>query len=169
MSNNDADDDRGAYRNQIEYPSPFDDLAVEICKEARRHICILSAQLDHRVFDRSEFIDVVSKLARRGRESQIRILVADAEPIVQRGHRLLKLARRLPSAVKMQKLAEHPSWRGETLVIRDSDGVLCLPMDGEQKAFYEPDSKPRAGQHLQLFNELWRQSGPDVNFRSLPL
>ena len=161
--------DPGEYHNGVAYPSPFDELAVALCLSARRHICILSPRLDHQVFDRAELVSALSSLARRGRQSEIRILVADPEPIVKRGHRLLELARRMPSALTMHKLAEHPSWGGETMVIRDTDGLLFRTMDGDQQAFYEPESKARTSQHLDLFNELWRRSGPDINFRSLPL
>ena len=161
--------DPGEYHNGVAYPSPFDELAVALCLSARRHICILSPRLDHQVFDRAELVSALSSLARRGRQSEIRILVADPEPIVKRGHRLLELARRMPSALTMHKLAEHPSWRGETLILRDHDGLLVKPVDADQQAFYEPDSRARCAQYSGLFNELWRRSSPDINFRSWPL
>lgn len=170
MSNEEAEKlDPNEYHNGVGYPSPFDQLAVELCLSARRHICILSPRLDHQVFDRIELVSALSALARRGRQSEIRILVANPEPIVKRGHRLLELARRMPSALSLQKLAEHPSWNGETMVLRDSNGLLFRTLEGDQMAFYEPDSKARTAQHLDLFNELWRRSAPDINFRSLPL
>ena len=153
----------------INYPHPFDNLAVELVASASRHICILSPALDHDVFDRRELSEALAALARRGRESLVRILVSDARPIVQRGHRLLQLARRLPSSVRLQKLAEHPDWKGETIVIRDRDGVLYKPGDADHEGFYEPDSRASAQKHADLFEELWRHSAPDVEFRSFSL
>ena len=113
--------------------------------------------------------EALAALARRGRESLVRILVSDARPIVQRGHRLLQLARRLPSSVKLQRLAEHPDWKGETIVIRDRDGVLYKPGDANHEGFYEPDSRASAQKHVDLFEELWRHSTQDVEFRSFSL
>jgi hypothetical protein len=136
---------------------------------ASRQISILSPTLDNEVFDRRELSEALAALARRGRESLVRILVQDARPIVQRGHRLLQLARRLPSSVKLQKLAEHPDWKGETIVIRDRDGVLYKPGDADHEGFYEPDSRASAQKHADLFEELWRHSTQDVEFRSFSL
>lgn len=153
----------------VAYPTPFDALAVELAESAARHIRILSPQLDHAVFDNRELADALSRLARRGRESLVRILVSDSRPVVHRGHRLLELARRLPSKVKLQKLAEHPEWKGETIVTRDTDGVLYKPGDADHAAFYEPASRASTRRHVELFEELWRHSAPDVEFRSMSL
>ena len=153
----------------VGYPHPFDELAVELVASASRHICILSPSLDHEVFDRRELSEALAALARQGRESLVRILVSDARSIVQRGHRLLQLARRLPSSVKLQRLAEHPDWKGETIVIRDRDGVLYKPGDADHGGFYEPDSRASARKHADLFEELWRHSAQDIEFRSFSL
>ena len=100
------------FLTEVEYPHPFDDLAVELCQGAARNICILSPGLDHAAFDNSGLADAVSTLARRGSQSQVRILISDSRSLVGRGHRLLQLARRLPSIVHLQKLDEHPDWIG---------------------------------------------------------
>ena len=153
----------------VHYPAPFDELAVELVRTASRQICILSPSLDHVVFDRPELTEALSALARRGRESLIRILISDPRLIVQRGHRLLELARKLPSSVKLQKLAEHPDWHGETIITRDGSGVLYKPGDSNEKGFFEPDSRASTQRHVDLFNELWRYSEPDIEFRSLSM
>ena len=153
----------------VHYPRPFDQLATELARTASRHICILSPQLDHAAFDNRELSEALSALARRGRQSMIRILVSDSRSIVQRGHRLLELARRLPTSVKLQKLAEHPDWKGQTVVTRDRDGVLYKPGDSDHNGFYEPDSRASTQKHLELFEELWRHSAPDIEFRTLSL
>lgn len=153
----------------IAYPCPFDEYAVKLCASASRYISILSPRLDHAAFDNAGLVSALSALARGSRQTQVRILVSDARAIVSRGHQLLQLARRLPSTVHIQKLAEHPDWNGETLVLRDRDGVLYKPGDSEHNAFYEPDSRASAQRHLELFEELWRHSSKDTELRSLTL
>lgn len=153
----------------VTYPRPFDQLAVELSRTASRHICILSPQLDHSAFDNRDLSEALSALARRGRQSLIRILVMDSRAIVQRGHRLMELTRRLPSSIKLQKLAEHPEWKGQTVVTRDRDGVLYKPGDSNQECFFEPGSRASTQKHLELFEDLWRHSAPDTEFRSLSL
>lgn len=157
------------YAAGIEYPHPFVAWAKALAADASREICVLSPDLDHRAFDNREFADALSALARRSRQSRVRILVSDYRPMVQRGHRLLALARRLPSSIVLQQLDEHPDWKGETLVIKDRSGVLCKPAEADKAAFCEPDSRARTERYLELFEELWRHSAPHIEFRSVPL
>ena len=166
MSNNE-NNENDANVTGIEYPRPFDAFAVKLCQSASRYICILSPQLDYAAFDNSELVDALSALARRSRQTQVRILINDSRALVGRTHQLLQLARRLPSTVFIRKLAEHPNWNNETLVIRDRDGVLYKPGGSDHDAFYEPDSRASTQKHLELFEELWRFGVEDEELRSL--
>lgn len=153
----------------VEYPHPFDELAVELCSSAAREICILSPRLDHQAFDKPDLVEAIGILIRSSRQTRVRILVADSRGLASRGHRLLLLARRLSSSVQIQKLAEHPQWKNETIVIRDRDGVLYKPGDSDHEGFYEPSSRASTQRHLELFEELWRHSEQDVELRSLSI
>lgn len=158
-----------SFEGGVTYPQPFADYAVALAHSARRSLCLLSPALDHRVFDRQPLVDALSALARDSRQSEVRILVSDWRPMVQRGHRLLTLARRLPSSVRLQQLTEHPDWKGETLLIRDRSGLLWQPGDGDKRGIWQPDSAAQVRPYLDLFEELWRHSAPHVEFRSTPL
>ena len=149
------------------YPHPFDELAVELCNSARRYLRILSPDLDHDVFDNDELREAISNLARRSRHKEVRILVSDTRALVQRGHRLLELARRVPSLVHIQVLAEHPEMNDDVMVIRDMDGLLFKPGDSEHQGRYEPDSRPITEGYVEKFDELWERSVPDVELRRL--
>ena len=153
----------------VEYPHPFDELAVELCANASRSVCILSPELDREAFDNPALVDVLSALARHSRQTDVRILVQNAGKLVGRGHRLLQLSRRLPSTVRIQRLAEHPDWNGETIVIRDRDGVLYKPGDADHEGFYEPNSRASTQHHADLFEDLWRHSVEDTEFRAFSL
>tara|TARA_R110001599_G_scaffold353866_1_gene600928 strand:+ start:51611 stop:52096 length:486 start_codon:yes stop_codon:yes gene_type:complete len=153
----------------VAYPHPFDDLTVELCSSAAREICILSPKLDHQVFDRPALVEAIGVLIRSSRQTRVRILVADSRALVTRGHRLLLLARRLPSCVHIQKQVDHPQWKGETIVICDREGVLYKPGDSDHDGFYEPSSRASTKRHLELFDDLWRHSAQDVELRSLSL
>ena len=149
------------------YPHPFDELTVELCTSARRYIRILSPDLDREVFDSDELRDAISRLSRRSRYSEIRILVSDTRAIVQRGHRLLELARRIPSLVHIQVLSEHPDLNDDVMVIRDMDGLLFKPGDSEHQGIYEPDSRAITEAYVEKFDEFWERSAPDVELRRL--
>jgi hypothetical protein len=168
-SSNSSGDDTAKFTAGVAYPHPFDSLAVELCRTASRYICILSPRLDHAAFDNTELAQALSALARSSRQTQVRILLSDSRGLVGRGHSLLQLARRIPTSMQIQKLAEHPDWSGETIVIRDRDGVLYKPGGSDHEGFYEPGSRASAQKHLELFDELWRHSAQDIELRSLSL
>jgi len=151
------------------YPRPFDQLAVELCTSARRYIRILSPDLDHEVFDNEALREAISSLARRSKYSEVRILVSDTRALVHRGHQLLELARRIPSLVHLQVLAEHPEMNDDVMVIRDMDGLLFKPGGSEHQGVYEPDSKAVTKQYVERFDELWERSAPDTELRRLGL
>jgi len=151
------------------YPHPFDELTVDLCTSARRTIRILSPDLDREVFDNDELRNAISTLARRSRYCEIRILVSDTRAIVQRGHRLLELARRVPSLVHIQVLAEHPDLNDDVMVIRDMDGLLFKPGDSAHQGIYEPDSRAIVEAYVEKFDELWERSVPNVELRRLGL
>lgn len=151
----------------VQYPHPFDELVVALCDSAARHLYIQSPCLDHEVFDNPELVRAISALARRSRQTEVRVLISDSRPLVTRGHRLLELSRRLPTSVRLRTLAEHPDWNNETVVIRDRDGVLYKPGDADNEGFYEPDSRASTQRHLELFNELWRFGVEDPDLRAL--
>ncbi|MCB1703472.1 MAG: hypothetical protein KDI17_01355 [Halioglobus sp.] len=153
----------------VAYPEPFARFAVALCASASRQICIQSPALDYAAFDSADLVTALAALARSTRQAQVRILISDSRALRGRRHQLLQLARRVPSVVHIRKLAEHPQWNSETVVIRDRDGVLYKPGGSEHDAFYEPDSRASTARHLELFDELWRYSVEDPELRSLHL
>lgn len=153
----------------VEYPEPFHAYALALCETASRYIYIMSPELDHRAFDHDDLVTALSAVARSSRQTEVRILISDSRKIVANGHRLLQLARRLPSTVHLQKLAQHPDWNGETIVIRDRNGVLYKPGGSDHQGFYEPDSRSSTLRHIELFEELWRYSIKDTELRTLHL
>ena len=152
----------------VGYPGPFGEFAIKLCASASRYIRIVSPQLDHAVFDNADLADIISALARRDSHSRVHLLINDSSQMVLRGHRLLNLARRLPSSIFLRKLAEHPEMTGETIIIRDLDGVLFMPAD-DGPGFYEPNSRATAQRFIDKFDPLWQRGVQDPNFRRLGL
>ena len=157
------------YASGVEYPKPFDALAVSLCRSATRCIRILSPNLDPAVFNTDDLTNAVSALARHTRQTEVRILVSDTRMLFRSSHRLLGLARRLPSSVPLRSLKEHPDWNGETVVIRDHDGLLYRHGKDHSGGFYEPDSRVATQRHLEFFDVLWRLSAEDPELRSMRL
>ncbi|MEQ8517142.1 MAG: GNAT family N-acetyltransferase, partial [Chromatocurvus sp.] len=91
------------------------------------------------------------------------------EAVTSRGHRLLSLARRLPSSVHLRHLPEHPDWRGHSSVIRDRDGVLSVKAEDRDNGYFRVDDRPAGSRESDAFGELWRHGVLHPGFRSLHL
>jgi hypothetical protein len=153
----------------LAYPLPAQHLAIAHVRGARRELAILSPRLDPLLFDQEELLDALRGLVRRERQARVRVLVSDTRAIVSRGHGMLSLARRLPSRIELRCLAEHPDWDGDTLMIRDRNGLLGLPGSPRDPGYYRPDDRARSVRALGRFEELWRVGTVDPEFRALSL
>jgi predicted GNAT family N-acyltransferase len=153
----------------VAYPHPFATLALQLAQTASRDLRIYSALLDPDVFDSAELNSAMITLVRRSRYSNIRILINDAGPIVQRGHRLLSLSRRLSSSIKIQVVEEHPDLPDATFVVRDNDGVAYKPDERGRGGFYEPNSRASAKRFVEQFDKLWHWGVVDPRLRRLSL
>ena len=89
--------------------------------------------------------------------------------MIKLGHRLLTLARRLSSSVRIHKLTDHPELPSDTFVVRDNDGTIYKPNDIEREGFYQPASRATAQRFIDKFDELWHKSKPDPQLRVLRL
>jgi predicted GNAT family N-acyltransferase len=159
----------GVAVSPVRYPRPFGELLLALAGSARRQFAVLSPQLDPLVFEEPELLSALTALRRSHRDARIRLLVADGRALTVRGHRLLELARRLPSAIALRELEEHPAWPGDTLVLRDSDGLLWHAADSPDAGRYDPADRPGGARALDRFELLWQQGRVLPDFRALHL
>ncbi|MEM6301001.1 MAG: GNAT family N-acetyltransferase [Pseudomonadota bacterium] len=153
----------------VRYPQPFSDLVVAQARLARRELRILSPRLDRAAFEQQDLYSAVRQLLKRGRMSRVQVIVQDVPSLIARGHGMLELARRLPSAVEIRALKEHPQWNGDTLIIRDRDSVLTRSSGDHAAAFYRPQDRARAKTAVSRFDDLWNASTVSPEFRSLSI
>jgi len=161
--------DPSAFVGNVGYPSPFDELTLALCQDAKRCVRIQSPLLDHQVFDNKALQHTLSALARKSRHTWVHILINDSTASRKRGHALLELARRLSSSVSIKKLEHHPQWNGETVIISDNKGVLYKPGDVDHEAFYQPDSAASAQRHADRFDEIWQRAREDRELRQMSI
>ena len=150
----------------ISYPMEFTECCIALAKSAQRKIRLYNPTLEHAAFDSQDLASALAGLARRSRACDIRILISDSRAMVNHGHRLLSLSRRLPSSVKIQKLAEHPELPSDTFMLSDSCGLVYKPLDADQ-GFYAPEHRARAQGYAERFDALWNRSQADNELREL--
>lgn len=141
--------------------------ALELAQQSRRHLRLLSHTLDHELFDNENFADAISQLARNSRLSHIRLLVVDVKPIVERGHRLLELCRRLSTTLHMRRADCEPENIKENFIVADDRGVLCYAVREPEKAWADFNNRPLAEDYGAQFDELWHRSINDPELRLL--
>ena len=137
---------------------------------AIRHIDIFSNQLDGRLFNQPAFIANVSLLARNSRQSRIRVLVQNSQPLHGCNHDLIALIQRLPSAAKLKVLnKDHP--RVETgFCISDRKAMVFFNNEENAVGFYCEQARAEARHALEAFENLWQsQSDIDPEFKTFTL
>lgn len=142
-------------------------VALEIARQSRRHLRLLSHTLDHELFDNDDFASAISQLARASRCSEIRLLVIDVKPIVERGHRLLDLCRRLSTTLHIRRADCEPEDIKENFIVADDRAVLCYALREPEKAWADFNNRPLAEDYTAQFDELWHRSINDPELRLL--
>jgi hypothetical protein len=102
-------------------------------------------------------------------KNQLRILLRDSSRAVKDGHRLLTLARRLPSSCQIRKL--HPDYPNEeiTFLLADHCGLLLRPELSQFAGYALYQDPVRNRQRLSQFEQAWATSISDADLRSFLL
>lgn len=141
--------------------------AVELVSQAKRKLAIISQELDPKIYDQSDFLEVLKQLALKNRNVEIRIIVFEPEIIVRKGHKLLDLAGKISSFIELRKVAPKYKSFNEAVLIADEVGYLYRESTERYKGSVNFNS-PRESKHLlDVFNEMWETAKPDPNLRKV--
>ena len=141
--------------------------AVELVKQARKKLAVISHELDPKVYDQPDFLEVLRQLALKNRYVEIRVIVFEPEIIVRKGHKLLDLAGKISSFIELRKVAPKYKSFNEAVLIADEVGYLYRESIERYKGNVNFNS-PRESKHLlDVFNEMWETAKPDPNLRKV--
>lgn len=94
----------------VHLPAGDDPAWIDACdtllRHSRRHLLILAHHLDPPLLNRETVSSALLAMVRANPMARIQMLIADADQLVQSGHRLLHLSRRLSSFISIRVLAE---------------------------------------------------------------
>lgn len=140
-------------------------MAAQAC----RALDIVTADLEPAIYDQRDLLDAVQRLALASPRTRVRILVRNPQPAVTRGHRLLELARRLPSSIEIRVPAlEHADYAA-AFFVADATGVVYRVQAERYEATVNFHDPRQARQLLHEVDEMWQVAKPDPNLRRLPL
>lgn len=154
---------------QLESASDNREAAIALAGQARRALYLFSRDLDGPLYDDEAFVEAVSALARRSEHTRVHVLVQDSSRAVKDGHRLIGLAQRLSSKVKVHNPSREYANLTESYLVVDETGYLYRPLADRyegQARFRDP---MRARELTKQFKEMWDRSTTDPQLRRLHL
>lgn len=179
MNNNSSKDSNHSKDNKaskdnpvvrLEHPSDVRPLMREFAGLAQRSIDIFSHQLNPALYDDAELVDVISALARRGPQTQIRILVRDPRPLYGCDRPLLTLTQRLPSHMQIRAYTEGASDPRLGFFCADAEHLIHFADEPALTGFARREARAESRQLLDEFEHLWIYgSREDANLRRLSL
>ncbi len=164
---------RSAQRSSVLTVSGDAELAgavLTVAQSAKRILRIRSVHLDRAVFDGSELEAVLSALARRHAQCRVRMLVGDPQAFSAGSHRLLMLARRLPTPVQLRALRSAAGESVElqpTYVVADENAVFMQPHSDASNAFVDLQAGAQARSLALEFDQAWDRALDHPELREL--
>lgn len=155
---------------RLEHPSDVLPLMREFAGMAQRSIDIFTHQLNPALYDDEQLLDSVSRLARRGPQTQIRILIRDPRPLYGNDRPILTLSRRLPSHIHLRVYTEGASDARFGFLCVDAEHLLHFTDEPALTGFARRGARAESRQRLDEFEHLWVYgSRQDTNLRQLSL
>ena len=143
--------------------------ALELTRQCRLKLAIFSHELEPVIYDQLEYIEALKRLTLRGSQVEIRILVTEPRLLVQRGHRLLDLALKLPSYIQILRPGPAHRTFDQALLLADEAGYLLRASKDEFRARLDFNNRREARRLLEIFDEMWGKAGADPNLRRMRL
>lgn len=149
----------------------YEQACDEVLAGARRSVRIFSADLDTRLLNRERVSELLVRLARHNPAARIRILINDPATALEQGHRLIYLARRLPSFVTIRVASAQAGVDDpESWLLADDTTLLWRPDFRQLRhGLLHRHDRQRSGALMRLFDERWQQARQDNALRQLHL
>lgn len=145
------------------------DLMDSIVGQTGQRLWLYDRTLDHDLYDRQRFRELVPALARRHRLSEIRLLIHNDQPLVKRRHKLVELMRRLPSRMELRLVnADHP-YEDTPFMLADRQGVVFRHDFTRPSGFAGFADSGRVKLLSEKFQRMWDAGRSSLELRELPL
>jgi predicted GNAT family N-acyltransferase len=150
--------------------SPSDSAAtvLDLCGQARGTLRIFSTALEPELYANDAIIDALSALARRHRQSEIRLLICDETVLRENRHPLVALSQRLPSALPLRVLASDSRPElDELFLLADRSGILVYPQSAPNTAWCSYHLPPKVKDYQERFDRMWERGEQARHLRRL--
>lgn len=140
-----------------------------MANQARQSLWIYDQFLDHDRYDRFRLREILSAVARRHRLSEVRLLIHDDRPLVQRRHQLVELMRRLPSKLELRLV--NPDYPAETqaFVLADRNALIYRHQFDKPEGFARFSDAGHNKRLRETFQRMWEAGRSSLELRELPI
>ena len=149
----------------IEDRHPLLPHLMTLLVSARRDIVISCPEAIMPLFDSHDAISEMLRVARRARQTGLRVLLRKLKPVKMQGSRFIHSMQRISTKAECRLLEEHPEWRSESLVIIDQATGLLIPTKTRRPVDLSERREVKA--RLNRFNALWDAAHPAHEMRRL--
>lgn len=132
----------------------FRSQAVAVTRLAERHLVIYTGRLEPEIYEHPAFVEAFKRLILARSFARVRILVAEAGPLLDMGHPLATIAARLPSMVDIRIMPDD-QYDASGFIVADEAAVVyrmhCTRWDG----IAELHDPAIAKMYLDRFDRVW--------------
>jgi hypothetical protein len=143
----------------------FRKITRHMAEQATRQLDIFTYDLDSRVYDKKPFLKAVQELALSSRNARIRILLQNNDRVQKEGHRLVDLARKLPSRIEIRRPKPEYTDHGENFMVVDATGYVRRRQHNQYAGEADFNDRLKATSYRDLFSAIWESGEPDSELR----
>lgn len=143
---------------------------LNCARGAQREVAIYCHSLEPTLYAQSEFIDELSRVARRHRSAIVRLLIQNPKSLYGCKNPLVTLSQRLPSSVQLRTLTEEHSNPNAAFCIADGKVMVFFNQEASTQGFYCREASAESRHALDEFNHLWlHYSAEDAELKAITL
>ncbi len=145
------------------------DAMDSLASQARQSLWIYDQFLDHDRYDRFRLREIISAVARRHRLSDVRLLIHDDRPLVQRRHQLVELMRRLPSKIELRLINQDYPSEAQAFLLADRHGLVYRHQFDKPDGFAQFSDPGHSKRLRETYQRMWEAGRTSLELRELPL
>lgn len=147
--------------------SELHDALLQLIEGAKHELCLYTRDFDPPVLSQIDISDAVRRVALSGRMASIKILLQDSTRAAREGHRLVDLAQRLSSLIRIRTPSQDDLGYAGAFAVNDQGGFLYRPFGDRYEAEGDLHYAPRRDELKRYFDDVWERAEPTAELRRL--
>ncbi|MBT5463273.1 MAG: hypothetical protein HOK39_05065, partial [Gammaproteobacteria bacterium] len=136
---------------------------------SKTRVRLWTPTIDASLYSHAALMAHFKNLALKNKHTRIEILLTDSRSLVEQGHLLLELSRRLPSSIQIKRAAPEQAASVEEVLLIDERTVFFRPNHSDYHAWACLDDILAARRLHEPFKVAWQNALEDPQLRVLKL